>query len=137
MNEKAQFKVALKRHLNTHSFNSADEYLLSRKQLMHGRMAYCGMLCRVALVRADVSEELMNRIKSFLYKKIFQFLLKSIYGIYGRQNDVYCSIFRYATGVRQGLAQWPSLQNQEETTESNILATAILLNGKILPNQNK
>jgi hypothetical protein len=58
-------------------------------------------------------------------------------GIYGRQKDVYCSIFRYTTGVRQGLAQWPSLQNQEETTESNILATAISLNGKILPNQNK
>jgi hypothetical protein len=31
---------------------------------------------------------------------------------------VYCSIFRYTTGVGQGLAQWPSLQNQEETTES-------------------
>jgi hypothetical protein len=37
----------------------------------------------------------------------------------------------------QVLNQRPSLQNQEETTESNILATAILLNGKILPNQSK
>jgi hypothetical protein len=58
-------------------------------------------------------------------------------GIYERQKDVHCSIFRYTTGVRQGLAQWPSLQNQEEITESNILATEILLNGKILPNQIK
>ena len=31
MNEKARFKIALKRYLNTHSFYSVDEYLVSRK----------------------------------------------------------------------------------------------------------
>jgi hypothetical protein len=31
MNEKARLKTALKRHLNTHSFYSVDEYLLSKK----------------------------------------------------------------------------------------------------------
>jgi hypothetical protein len=31
MNEKAQFKIALKRNLNTYSFYSVDEYLLCRK----------------------------------------------------------------------------------------------------------
>jgi hypothetical protein len=31
MNEKAQFKIALKWYLNTHSFYSVDEYLLSKK----------------------------------------------------------------------------------------------------------
>jgi hypothetical protein len=29
MNEKAEFKVALKQYLNTHSFYSVDEFLLS------------------------------------------------------------------------------------------------------------
>jgi hypothetical protein len=28
--EKAKFKVALKRYLNTHSFNSVDEFLVSK-----------------------------------------------------------------------------------------------------------
>jgi hypothetical protein len=31
MNEKAGFKIALKRYLNTHSFYSVDEYLLFKK----------------------------------------------------------------------------------------------------------
>jgi hypothetical protein len=31
MNEKAQFKIALKQYLSTHSFYSVDEYLLCRK----------------------------------------------------------------------------------------------------------
>jgi hypothetical protein len=31
MNEKAQFKIALKRYLNTLTFYSVDEYLLCRK----------------------------------------------------------------------------------------------------------
>jgi hypothetical protein len=31
MNENAQFKIALKRYLNTHSFYSVDEYLLCIK----------------------------------------------------------------------------------------------------------
>jgi hypothetical protein len=31
MNEKTQFKIALKRYLNTHSFYFVDEYLLCRK----------------------------------------------------------------------------------------------------------
>jgi hypothetical protein len=35
------------------------------------------------------------------------------------------------------MAQRPSLQNQEEITESNILASAIVLKGKILPNQSQ
>jgi hypothetical protein len=30
MNEKAKFKVALKRYLNTHSFYSVDEFLVSK-----------------------------------------------------------------------------------------------------------
>jgi hypothetical protein len=30
MNENAEFKVALKRYLNTHSFYSDDEFLLSK-----------------------------------------------------------------------------------------------------------
>jgi hypothetical protein len=30
MNEKGEFKVALKRYLNTHSFYSIDEFLLSK-----------------------------------------------------------------------------------------------------------
>jgi hypothetical protein len=33
------------------------------------------------------------------------------------------------------MAERPSLENQEEITDSNILASAILLNAKILPNQ--
>jgi hypothetical protein len=31
MDEKARFKIALKQYLNTHSFYSIDEYLLSKK----------------------------------------------------------------------------------------------------------
>jgi hypothetical protein len=34
-NEKAWFQVALKWHLNTYSFYSFDEYLLSKKWLIH------------------------------------------------------------------------------------------------------
>jgi hypothetical protein len=34
-NEKARFKITLKRYLNTHSFCSVDEYLLSKKLLIH------------------------------------------------------------------------------------------------------
>jgi hypothetical protein len=34
-NEKAWFKITLKRHLNTHSFYSVDEYLLPKKWLIH------------------------------------------------------------------------------------------------------
>jgi hypothetical protein len=34
MNEKARFKIALKRYLNTHSFFSFDEYLLYSKWLI-------------------------------------------------------------------------------------------------------
>jgi hypothetical protein len=30
MNEKAEFKVVLKRYLNTHSFYTIDEFLLSK-----------------------------------------------------------------------------------------------------------
>jgi hypothetical protein len=30
MNEKAKFKVVLKRYLNTHSFYSVDEFLMSK-----------------------------------------------------------------------------------------------------------
>jgi hypothetical protein len=32
MNEKAQFKVALKRYLNTQSLESAEEFLLSKNK---------------------------------------------------------------------------------------------------------
>jgi hypothetical protein len=53
------------------------------------------------------------------------------HGIYRRQKDVHCSIPRYKISVGQGMAQKPFLKNQE----SNILASAILLNGKSLPNQ--
>jgi hypothetical protein len=35
MNEKAQFKLALKQYLNTHSFYSVDEYFLYKKWLVH------------------------------------------------------------------------------------------------------
>jgi hypothetical protein len=35
MNEKTKFKIALKRYLNTHSFYSVNEYLLSKKWLIH------------------------------------------------------------------------------------------------------
>jgi hypothetical protein len=41
MNEKALFKVALKRYWNTHSFYSVHEYLLSRKQLMYLNSLVC------------------------------------------------------------------------------------------------
>jgi hypothetical protein len=35
MNEKTQFKIALKRYLNTHSFYSVDENLLCRKLFVY------------------------------------------------------------------------------------------------------
>jgi hypothetical protein len=41
LNEEVRFKVALKQYLNTHSFYSFDEYLLSRKQLMYLWIALC------------------------------------------------------------------------------------------------
>jgi hypothetical protein len=40
MNEKAQFKVALKRYLNTHSFYSVDEFLLSKNDASFQRFVH-------------------------------------------------------------------------------------------------
>jgi hypothetical protein len=39
-NEKAEFKVALKRYLNTHSFYSVDEFLLSKNDSSFWRFVY-------------------------------------------------------------------------------------------------
>jgi hypothetical protein len=40
MNGKAQFKIALKLYLNTHSFYCVDEYLFYEKLLVHIKVVY-------------------------------------------------------------------------------------------------